>query len=174
MSDEKATTPEPKTSEAVEEPTTAEAPADVEVVEEGEYQVKAKPELDEATQEALDQRADKKGRTPHFRRQEWWRYKKLGGKLAPWRRPRGIHSKMRRHYKYRPPVVSIGYRGPAAARGLHPSGFEEVLVHRPEDLDGIDAKKQAARVGGTVGGRKAEQIQKKADDMGIRILNRRD
>ena len=102
---------------------------------------------------------------------------KLGGKgkegYAPWRKPTGIHSKARRHYKYRPPVVSIGYRGPNAARGLHPSGFEEVLVHRPEDLAPIDPKTQAARVGRTVGGRKASAIEKKADELGIRILNRR-
>ncbi len=167
MSDEQTPAPEPETTETE----TKETP--VEVVEEEGYRVKAKPELDEATKEALALREAKKAKQPTFRRQEWWRYKELGGKHAPWRRPNGIHSKMRRHFKYRPPVVSIGYRGPVAARGLHPSGFEEVLVHRPEDLEGIDAKTQAARVGGTVGGRKAEMIEKRADEMGIRILNRR-
>lgn len=146
---------------------------EVEAVE-SPYQVKAKPELDEATAAALRLRAQKKARQPAFRRQEWWRYKDLGGKDAPWRRPRGMHSKMRRHYKYRPPVVSVGYRGPAAVRGLHPSGFVEVLVHRPEDLEPVDPKTQAVRIGGTVGGRKAEAITKAADERGIRVLNRRD
>ncbi len=163
MSDEQKA-PEPETTEETK----------VEVVEEAQgYKVKAKPELDDATKEALELRAAKKAKQPKFRRQEWWRYGDLGGKHAPWRRPRGMHSKMRRHYKYRPNLVSIGFRGPAAARGLHPSGFEEVLVYRPEDLDDLDAKTQAARVGGTVGGRKAEAIEKKADEMGIRVLNRR-
>ncbi|MGB0653302.1 MAG: 50S ribosomal protein L32e [Thermoplasmatota archaeon] len=134
---------------------------------------KQKPELAAETKEALDQRAAKKAKQPEFRRQEWFRYKKLGGKKAGWRKPRGMHSKMRMHLKYRPNVASIGYGGPAEARGLHPSGFEEVLVHRPEDLDGVDPKTQAARVGGTVGGRKAAAIEKKADDLGIRVLNRR-
>jgi len=146
--------------------------AEVEAVEEP-YQPKAKPELDDATKAALRARAAKKAKTPLFRRHEWWRYKDLGGKDAPWRRPRGIHSKQRRHFKYRPPVVSVGYRGPTAARGLHPSGFEEVLVHRPEDLGPVDPKTQAVRIGGTVGGRKAEAIQKVADERGIRVLNRR-
>jgi large subunit ribosomal protein L32e len=118
-------------------------------------------------------RNEKSRKRPAFRRQEWFRYKKLGGKHAPWRSARGIHSKVRRHYSYRPNMVSIGYRGPVAARGLHPSGFEEVLVHRPEDLAAINKMLQAARVGGTVGGRKAEMIEKKADEMGIRVLNRR-
>lgn len=134
---------------------------------------KQKPELDDETKHALEVRDEKNDQRPRFRRQEWFRYRKLGGKHAPWRRPTGIHSKQRRHYKYRPPLVSVGYRGPAAARGLHPSGFEEVPVHRPEDLDAIDAKTQAARVGGTVGGRKAERIEKRADELGIRVLNRR-
>lgn len=136
-------------------------------------QPKLKPELDAATKDALEKRAAKQRANPRFRRQEWFRYKKLGGKNAPWRRPRGIHSKVRRHYKYRAPLVSIGYRTPVAARGLHPSGFEDVLVFRPEDLEGMNPKSQAARVGGTVGGRKAELIEKRADELGIRVLNRR-
>lgn len=133
--------------------------------------VKAKPELTEAKKTALRKRSEKK--IPKFRRQEWFRYKKIGGKNAPWRKPRGMHSKMRMHLKYRPNVASIGYRTPAESRDLHPSGFEEVLVYRPADLDGIDAKTQAARIGGTVGGRKAADITAAADKAGIRILNRR-
>lgn len=134
---------------------------------------KQKPVLDDGTKESLALRTEKQKRRPRFRRHEWWRYRELGGKNAPWRRPRGIHSKQRRHFKYRPPVVSIGYRGPADVRGLHPSGFEEVLVHRPEDLEGMDGKVQAARVGRTVGGRKAAAIEARADELGIRVLNRR-
>ena len=141
--------------------------------DEKSYTPRAKPQLDDATKAALVDRKQKKARTPVFRRQEWFRYKDLGGKDAGWRRPRGIHSKQRRHYGYRPPVVSIGYRGPNAARGLHPSGFEEVLVYRPADLDIVDPKTQAARVGRTVGGRKADLIEKQADKLGVRILNRR-
>jgi len=141
-------------------------------VKEVEFRPKLKPELDAAMKEALELRDAKQRANPAFRRQEWFRYKRLGGKDAPWRRPRGIHSKMRRHYKYRPPVVSIGYRTPVTARGLHPSGFEEVLVHRPDDLAALDPKTQGARIGGTVGGRKQAAIVQKADELGIRVFNR--
>ncbi len=141
-------------------------------VEEVEVRPKVKPQLSEEELAALELRNAKQRANPVFRRQEWFRYKKLGGKSAPWRRPRGIHSKMRRHFKYRPPVVAIGYRTPAAARGLHPSGFEEVLVFRPEDLEDLDPKTQGARIGGTVGGRKQAAIVSKADEMGIRVFNR--
>jgi large subunit ribosomal protein L32e len=132
---------------------------------------RAKPKLSVEQRVALGLRADKDARRPAFRRHEWWRYKKLGGKNAPWRLPTGIHSKVRRHFKYRPPVVSIGYRGPEAVRGLHPSGFEEILVHNLAELAKLDKTTQAARIGGTVGGRKAELIMKDAAKLGIRVLN---
>jgi len=134
-----------------------------------EYAVKAKPELSGETTDALAKRALISGRRPAFKRQEWFRYSKLGEK---WRRPKGIHSKMKRNLKRRPPVVDIGFRGPAAARGLHPSGFEEVLVHNADMLDGIDPKVQAVRIGGTVGTRKRIQIEDRAEELGIRVLNR--
>ncbi|MCL2607869.1 MAG: 50S ribosomal protein L32e [Methanomassiliicoccaceae archaeon] len=133
------------------------------------YYAKAKPELDDETKDALAKRALISGRRPEFRRQEWFRYSKLGEK---WRRPKGIHSKMRRKMKHRPPAVAIGYRGPAAARDLHPSGFEEKLVFNAADLEGIDPKKQAVRIGGTVGTRKRIIIEDRADELGIRVLNR--
>ena len=83
-----------------------------------------------------------------------------------------MHSKMRRHYKYRPTIVSIGFRGPALVRGLASSGFQEVLVYNPSNLDAIDPKTQAARIGGTVGGKKRATIIEKADQLKIRVLNR--
>ncbi len=79
---------------------------------------------------------------------------------------------MRRHYKYRPTIVSIGFRGPALVRGLASSGFQEVLVYNPSNLDIIDPKTQAAKIGGTVGGKKRAAIIEKADQLKIRVLNR--
>ena len=135
----------------------------------GQYVVKAKPELDEATTDALAKRAMISGRRPAFKRQEWFRYSKLGEK---WRKPKGIHSKMKRQLKRRPPMVDVGFRGPVAARDLHPSGFEEVLVYNVDGLEGIDPKKQAVRIGGTVGTKKRIAIEDRADELGIRVLNR--
>lgn len=151
-------------------PAKEEAPA-AEVVEDvkGAYVVKLKPELDDSTADGLAKRAMISGRRPAFKRQEWFRYQKLG---ENWRRPKGIHSKMRRGMKRRPPMVEIGYRGPAEVRGLHPSGFEEVLVHNVDALDAIDPKKQAVRIGGTVGTKKRMAIEDRADELGIRVLNR--
>ena len=145
----------------------------VEVVEEESeekaYAVKAKPEIADETADALAKRAVISGRRPAFKRQEWFRYAKLG---ESWRRPKGIHSKMKRCLKRRAPSVDIGFRGPAAARDLHPSGFEEVLIHNIDGLEGIDPKVQAVRIGGTVGTKKRLAIQARADELGIRVLNR--
>ncbi len=149
------------------------AAAPVEVVEEESqeqaYTVKAKPELSDETAEALAKRAVISGRRPAFKRQEWFRYSKLG---ESWRRPKGIHSKMKRCLKRRSPAVDIGFRGPASVRDLHPSGFEEVLIHNADGLEGIDPKVQAVRIGGTVGTKKRLAIQARADELGIRVLNR--
>ena len=136
-----------------------------------EYKPRQKPVLDDDTKNSLSKRNRMSNKRPKFKRQNWFRYKRLGEK---WRRPRGIHSKMRRHFKYRIPVVQVGFRGPASVRGLHPSGFEEILVYNSNNLDNIDPKAQAIRISSKVGDKKREMIVKKADEMKIRVLNRRD
>ncbi len=148
---------------------------EVEFEEEGEevleeaYVVREKATLDPKIAELLNLRRRLQDRRPQFRRQEWFRYRKLGKK---WRRPRGRHSKLRRRFGYRGPVPSSGRGGPRKVRGLHPAGFEEVRVYRPEDLEGLDPKTQAVRIGHTVGTRKRLAIQERADEVGVRVLNR--
>ena len=132
---------------------------------------KQKPVLDEETQEALALRAAQKKKTPSFRRTEWFRYKRLS--RSGWRAPHGMDSKQRRNYKYRGSLVRVGHGKVAAARRHHPSGYQEIMVHNPNDHESIEPETQAARVGRTVGGRKRENIHARADELGIRILNRR-
>ena len=134
-----------------------------------EYKPRQKPVLTKEQKTDLSKRNRMSHKRPNFRRQNWFRYIRLGQK---WRRPRGIHSKMRRHFKYRIPVVQVGFRGPASVRGLHPSGFEEVLVYNPKNLENVDPKAQAIRISSKVGDKKREMIVQKADEMKIRVLNR--
>ena len=136
-----------------------------------EHIARQKPVLSDETKEALALRAAQKKATPSFRRTEWFRYKRLSH--SGWRKPHGMDNKQRRNYKYRGSLVRIGHGKVNAASGLHPSGFEEVMVHNSRDLETIDPETQAARVGGTVGGRKRENIHSRADELGIRVLNRR-
>jgi len=140
--------------------------------EETVHTAKQKPELDDATKAALAMRKEQSKKQPRFRRQEWYRYKRLAG--TGWRKPKGMHSSQRLNRKYRSPMARVGYGKVADARGLHPSGFREVLVHNPAELDGLDSATEAVRIGGTVGGRKRMIIHQKADELGLRVLNRRD
>ena len=129
---------------------------------------KIKPELKSDLKDKLEKRKEIKKRTPEFLREEWFRYKRVP---KNWRRPDGITSKMRINLKYRPSRVRVGFRGPKDVRGLHASGFEEVVVHNVNDLEKINPKTQAARIGGTVGTRKRVDIGKKAEELNIRVLN---
>ena len=132
---------------------------------------KQKPVLDDATKAALALRAEQKKATPSFRRTEWFRYKRLA--RSGWRAPHGMDNKQRKNLKYRSSLVRVGHGKVSAAHGLHPSGFREVMVQNSGDLEQIDPETEAARVGGTVGRRKCGHIYSRADELGIRVLNRR-
>ena len=142
---------------------------EVEIEEKGAYVSKQKPSLPDHMKEDLVLRDKIATRRPEFRRQEWFRYKRLGEK---WRRPQGLHSKLRRHFRYRINVVSVGYRGPVRTRGLHSSGYREVLVYNPNQLKEVDPTTQAVRIAHAVGLRKRKQIEEAAAERGIRVLNR--
>jgi len=144
---------------------------DLEIIEEGEgaYRVKKKPEISKKLKEKLLIRKQIKKRTPDFIREEWFRYKRIP---KNWRRPDGITSKMRINLKYRPNKVRVGYRGPKETRGLHSSGFEEIAVYNVKDIENVDPKTQAARIGSTVGTKKRIEIEKKAEELDVRVLNR--
>jgi len=109
-----------------------------------------------------------RSRKPRFIRQESWRYKRV---KPSWRRPRGKTSKMRREQRGWPKTVAVGYKVAKRVRGLHPSGFREILIHRLEDLEKIDVNAQVARIAATVGERKRIAILERAKALNIRILN---
>lgn len=143
-----------------------------EVVEaEKVYTPKIKAELPEELEAALRIREMRAAEQPAFERYHKWHSSRVP---SAWRAPKGVLSKQRRGFKYRPPRVKVGYGKPAATRGLHPSGFEEVLVANPDELALVlDPKTQAARIVGTVGARKRALIEKAAAEKNIRILNPR-
>jgi len=117
---------------------------------------------------ALTLRERIKRKKPKFRRQESWRYKRVG---EVWRRPDGVDSKMRKKVKGWPKSVEVGYRGPREARGLHPSGYVEVLVQTVDDVEEVDPKTQAVRIAHTVGAKKRVEITARAKEREIYILN---
>jgi len=90
-----------------------------------------------------------------------------------WRKPRGQHNKQREQKKAKGALPKPGFGSPVAVRGMHPSGFFEVLVTSLKDLEGLDPKTQAVRLGATVGTRKRMVIQEQAIAAGLKVLNAR-
>ena len=91
-------------------------------------------------------------------------------KWMKWRMPRGKDLDKTRQYGRTP---KSGYRTPKAARGIHPSGYREELVSNARELEKLLEKKEAvaARLSRRVGLKKRNEIIKKANELGIKILN---
>jgi len=119
-------------------------------------------------EELLAARKKVSSKRPKFIRQESWRYDRLA---ENWRKPKGKDNKMRKQKAGHPDLVKIGYRGPKVARGLHPSGYNDIIVHNVNELAGLDPKKDAIRLGRTVGMRKRKDIVEEATKMGLKMLN---
>lgn len=123
--------------------------------------------LDAETKRLLDVRKRQKSKKPHFRQTDSHKKKKLADY---WRRPDGIHNKTRYALHGKTPLVEAGYGSPSLVKGLHPSGFEEVVVNNPKEIESLN-KRQAARIAHTVGARKRALIEKRAAELGLKILN---
>lgn len=115
----------------------------------------------QAQREKVKLRRRVKANKPDFQGQEVWRYKRIRDR---WRRPRGVDSKMRMNTKGWPKTVNVGYGSPKAARFLHPSGYTEVLVRNPSQIEGLNPETQAIRIAHTVGGRKRVEIISRAKE----------
>jgi large subunit ribosomal protein L32e len=57
---------------------------------------------------------------------------------------------------------------------MHPSGFREVLVFTPAEMDGLDPAIHAVRIGACVGNRRRLVLQEQAMSAGLKLLNPRD
>ena len=159
-------------SEETEAEVEEEESADIEETEEVETELRPRghadktPDLDDEAARALVQKR-REGK-PQFNRQDYHKKKRTP---TSWRQPRGNLSKQRRGIKGKGATVEAGYRSPTAARGLHPSGFEEVRVHNTDDVEGVDPDTEAVRIASGVGARKRERIEDVCEDREIRVLN---
>ena len=109
-----------------------------------------------------------KKKKPVFIRQEGHVRKRLGTK---WRRPRGIHSKMREKRAGKHAQVRAGYRSLRKVRGLHKTGAVEILVSTISQLNKINKETQIAVFASTIGQKKRQEMLKKAIELGIKISN---
>ncbi|MFV2040836.1 MAG: eL32 family ribosomal protein [Candidatus Hydrothermarchaeales archaeon] len=106
---------------------------------------------------------------PLFRRTQGAMYRRLKGK--GWRRPTGKHNKIRECKNGKGEVPRIGYGAKRDLRGLHPCGFEDVLVTNLSEAGLLDPKSQAARIASGVGRRKKLLLLEELKKRKVKVLN---
>jgi large subunit ribosomal protein L32e len=89
-----------------------------------------------------------------------------------WRRPRGMHNKVRLKKKGHIHKVSIGYRTKKETRDFYNSKFDYKLVNNLNDLNNID--KKYILISKSIGLRKKIEILKKAKELNLDVLNFKD
>ena len=121
--------------------------------------------------EKLQAREEARVSRPEFIRPESWRYKRLE---TNWRKPKGIDNHQRKQKsRGRPGLVKIGYGTPSIAKGLHPSGYTDNLVHTIKDLENLNPKQDGIRFGHSVGTKKRNELMKVILEKKFKIFNAR-
>ena len=111
-------------------------------------------------------RTRQKSKKPEFNFHDSHKKKRLG---PSWRKPRGLHNKLRQQVAAKGKLVRPGYGSPKAVRGYHPCGLPEVLVNNVAELE--KAKGFAVRIAAAVGKKKRLEIEAKASEAGLKVLN---
>jgi len=102
---------------------------------------------------------------PAFAAQDSWKRKRLP---KSWRRPRGVHSKMRHKLRGNPKMPSQGYRAPRELRGMYPAGFGQVVVSSISQLNEVS---EAFIISSAVGLKKRLALISAAKEKKLNILN---
>ena len=118
----------------------------------------------------LEIRNKLKEKKPDFIRQDNQRRKRLGRKLK-WRKPKGIHSKIRHHFKGRRKMPSPGYKSPVKVKGYHSSGLKMTKIFSVKDIEKINKDTEGIIISKSVGTKKKLEILKKAKELKINVLN---
>jgi large subunit ribosomal protein L32e len=107
---------------------------------------------------------------PEFRATDVHKKKRIN---RGWRKPRGMHAKIRLAKKGYGKEVSIGYRSPADVRGMNRKGKKLVNVSRPEDVKAL-GEDCAIIITSSVGTKKRLLIIKEAFAKNITIMGLKD
>lgn len=108
---------------------------------------------------------------PDYFRPYWWKKLSLKRKKDSWRKPHGIHNKIRKRLKGKPAMVETGYGSPKEVKGLLPNGKKPVLIHNVKELENVNKEKEVAIIASTVGKRKRLEIIKRAQEIGVEVWN---
>ncbi len=116
----------------------------------------------------LETRRKAKAKKPEFIMQDYHKRKELKRR---WRRPRGLHSKMRMRKAGHPKHVEIGYGSPRLVRHLDRKGMKRIVISNPQEVLKLNKETEAAVIKHGVGLQKKLQIIKNANQKGIRVIN---
>lgn len=111
-----------------------------------------------------------KKRKPKFVRRN---YIKLKLKET-WRKPRGLHNKLRLKRKGHIKNPSTGYRSPKAVRNLDKNGLFPIVVSNVKNIESLDSKKNSLILRSTTGIRNRLKMLDKAESLKFTILNYKD
>ncbi|CAO1632191.1 unnamed protein product [Parajaminaea phylloscopi] len=111
-----------------------------------------------------------KKRTKAFKRHHSDRYHRVG---ESWRKPRGIDSCVRRRFRSKTPMVSIGYGSNKKTRHMMPNGLRRFVVSNVNDVDLLLMHNNtfAAEIAANVSSKKRIAILEKAKVLGVKVTN---
>jgi large subunit ribosomal protein L32e len=113
-------------------------------------------------------RTRQKSKKPEFNFHDSHKKKRLA---TSWRKPRGLHNKLRQQIAAKGKLVRPGFGSPKAVKAYHPCGLPEKLVNNVAELSGAEG--YAVRIASAVGKKKRIEIEAKAAEFGLKVLNAR-
>jgi len=107
--------------------------------------------------------------TGTFKRTHSDRFNRLA--KTGWRKPRGIDSPMRRHFKGFMLSPVIGYGSARATKFVGPDGFRRFVVRNAGELNVLTMqnRKCSAEIATSIGARKRKEIVQRAKELDIKI-----
>src|SRR3989338_1691542 len=119
------------------------------------------------TNKLLTLRNKMKSEKPEFERQDSNKYPQFEGQ---WRRPRGIHSKLRKNLKGHKARPEIGYSSPSQVKGLSRNGLMHVIVNNIKELNRLDARHEII-ISGAIGLKNRLSLLNKIKEKNLNVLN---
>lgn len=115
----------------------------------------------------------KKAQKPAFLRRNFMKNKRTRV-TGEWRKPRGLHNKLRRRRRGVGQWVMPGYRMPKAVRGMTTEGLLPTIVETTAQLKNLKADTHILVLKASVGIKKRLEIVREALKHSFRIVNLKD
>jgi len=119
------------------------------------------------TAKLLDVKKNLKKKRPDFMREGSQNSVRIGDK---WRRPKGLHSKMRHQFAGHRKKVNVGFMSPSKIRGLDKEGFALIKIEKIVDLNSLDPKVHKIIISSNVGMKNKILLLEKASEKGFKIF----